>query len=156
MTTQNDPGHAAAVAGLPGDQLGWHLLRAHTVAHREWLKRLEPLEITQSQAATLRLVSSNKGISQSMLCSILAVDRASMAVAVDRLEARGLVERTAAAGDRRRQELTLTAAGAAVLKKVRATVARHEDELARAFAPGERDALVQLLRRIYEPPPGRP
>jgi DNA-binding MarR family transcriptional regulator len=67
---------------------------------------------------------------------------------VDKLEARGLVERRASSTDRRVNGLWLTDAGGALLRKLKRRVASHERRLARNLTERERAQLVELLHKI--------
>ena len=73
------------------------------------------------------------------------------------LQGRGLLDRQAAAGDKRSVELTLTAAGrtfvAAALPRFRA----HDKNLTQgSLTPAERAELMRLLHKVYAPPKSGP
>jgi MarR family 2-MHQ and catechol resistance regulon transcriptional repressor len=68
--------------------------------------------------------------------------------AVDRLEARGLVERAAHERDGRARVVTLTAAGRALIAKAFAAHARRMDATAAALTKAERKALLALLKKL--------
>ena len=61
----------------------------------------------------------------------------------------GLVERRAVENDRRSNALSLTAAGAALLRQAKRLVTSHERRLAGGLDPAERRRLVTLLGRIF-------
>lgn len=72
----------------------------------------------------------------------------SMTVAVDRLERRGLVERTSTKTDRRARIIRLTRRGSTLIRRV---FAEHVRDMERAFSclnKTERDALANLLRKL--------
>jgi DNA-binding MarR family transcriptional regulator len=112
------------------------------------------------QLFTLRLVAGEPGLSISELARRTLTDRTSAASMVERLLARGLVERRVGAADRRRIEIFVTPRGAAVLARApRAPTQRMLDGLA---AMGERDlrrlalglgALVRAMGIAGEPAP---
>jgi DNA-binding MarR family transcriptional regulator len=73
----------------------------------------------------------------------------------------GLVDRRPAAADRRRQELSLSAAGKAVLSSAESVLRARLGELVAHLPPQEVDALARLLPRLEAvlsgaPPPRRP
>ncbi len=76
----------------------------------------------------------------------------SITVAVDRLEAKGLVERRASGTDRRAKIVHLTKAGKELIARVYADHAADMERLASAsLTKAERDTLIRLLKKIgYE------
>ena len=94
--------------------------------HRHFVASVAELNLTQKQTATLWLISANPGVSQVSVAAALDMDRATMMAVTDRLEERGFVVRKRSTVDRRRQELYLTPAGRALLRKCKARIAEHE------------------------------
>lgn len=136
--------------------LGYRLRRAHGAVHRHYLAMLDGLKLTQKQAAVLWLVMSNPGVAQGAIGSALGMDRATMMVLVNRLEAKGLVRRLRSRVDARRRELQATAAGQRLLKQARQRIARHESQMQQLFSAAELRTLERLLGRLQEignPPP---
>jgi MarR family transcriptional regulator, organic hydroperoxide resistance regulator len=128
--------------------LGYRLRRAQGAMHRDFMAAIDELELTQKQTATLWLISANPGVSQVSVAAALGMDRATMMSITDRLEERGLVIRKRSTVDRRRQELYLTPAGIARLRKVRARIAQHETRVKALFKPGELTALLSALQKF--------
>ena len=81
------------------------------------------------------------------LAGVLSCDASNVTGLVDRMEARGLIERRAAPGDRRVKVLALTVTGA----RLRDEMLRHMtgDALPlSSLRPEERRALVKMLERL--------
>jgi MarR family transcriptional regulator, 2-MHQ and catechol-resistance regulon repressor len=72
----------------------------------------------------------------------------SITVAVDRLEDKGLVERRASTEDRRAKIVHLTPAGKKLIVRAYAEHAADMEQLASDLSPGERTALIKLLKKI--------
>jgi DNA-binding MarR family transcriptional regulator len=143
------PGRRKLALGVLDSLVGFHVRMAQAVIYRDFAASLAPLDITQKQFAALELIACNPGVSQIDLAETLGADRATMMALVDRLEARGWVERSVSAVDRRRQELRLTPAGHADLDRAKAMAAAHEERLLRSIPAAEREALVAALGRIH-------
>ena len=71
-----------------------------------------------------------------------------MSPSIDRLEKRGLVERTRTPNDRRFYALHLTPAGGDLLTRATERVERQENTMARALTPDERRAMIDMLQRV--------
>ena len=117
-----------AFAGL--DRLfGYRLRRAQGAVHRDYLATLAELKLTQKQTAVMWLVMANPGVAQGAIGGVLGMDRATIMALVNRLEARGLLQRRHSTVDARRRELHATAAGLRLMEQVRAyQSARRSDE----------------------------
>jgi DNA-binding MarR family transcriptional regulator len=96
----------------------------------------------------LILVELNPGVSQNELADALHLDSSKVAHLVGQLHGRGMVRKSPSPGDKRRQDLTLTPAGAALAEEIR----RRSDErtalLGDCLNPSERAQLVALLAKF--------
>jgi DNA-binding MarR family transcriptional regulator len=109
---------------------------------------LEPLGVDGRELAVLTVIGSGPPPSQLEAARRLGVDRTTMVGLIDGLEAQGLAARHPDARDRRRNVVTLTERGDAVLRAgVRAT-----DAVEAAFlgdlTPAEAATLRRLLQRL--------
>ena len=151
---RTSPGPASDTApaidhGILTGLVGFHLRQAQIAVFRDFVGSMRPLDITPGLFAVLVLVEANPGLKQSDLARAVHLDRSTVVSVIDNLERRNLLERRAAANDRRSNALRLTPSGAALLRRLKQRVARHEKRLACALDAGERATLVALLGRIF-------
>lgn len=132
------------------DILGFHIRLAHGAVYRHFTDTFSDLGLTQKQVSVLWLVHDHPGIAQTDLGRRLQMDRATVMAIINRLQDRELLVRGASTVDRRRQTLTLTAAGDAALAEARTAIAAHESWLKDRFSAAEVRTLVALLSRIHE------
>jgi len=78
------------------------------------------------------------------------IDRSDVTGALDELDAQGLVRRAVDPADRRRNIVSITAAGRRRLAVLDKIVAGVQDELLAALSAAERRQFVALLRRVGE------
>jgi DNA-binding MarR family transcriptional regulator len=83
------------------------------------------------------------------------IDAGAMTRLIDRLAAKGLVERLRSATDRRVVTLTLTPAGEAVAAHIPQVLAEVNNSYLRGFSRDEWQLLKQLLRRMLDSGPPR-
>jgi len=88
--------------------------------------------------------------SQASLGRHTGMDRSDVAAAVTELAGRGLAARAPDPGDRRRNVIKITPAGAAHLRRLDELLAGVQDELLAPLSPAERQQLIRLLNRILE------
>jgi DNA-binding MarR family transcriptional regulator len=141
--------------GLDG-LLGYRLRRAHGAAHRDYLATLGKARLTQKQAAVLWLVEANPGVAQGAIGAVLGMDRATMMVLVNRMEARGLIRRSRSRTDGRCRELHVTPVGLRLLARVRERVETHEQRMRKLFTAQEAETLHRLLARLQALDRARP
>ena len=124
----------------------WQLLVRFYFAQREYLPTSGgELDLSPTQCHVLHLLEPGRPVPMGQLAETLACHASNVTGLVDRLEARGLVQRRLGAEDRRVKELELTAAGS----RLRAHMLRRMTTGAR---PLSRLSLVQqrTLVRILE------
>jgi DNA-binding MarR family transcriptional regulator len=115
------------------------------------------LDVTMSQAKCLYIVSVRPGIGMSAMAQKLGVGPSAISGLADRLVEHGYLERHEDPDDRRHQQLTLTAAGAVVVDRIRELNAEHLRELLRGLDSLELEslergiaALAREARRIHD------
>jgi len=110
---------------------------------------LNSLGLSFAQAHALRMLDPDEPMPMSALAERLFCDASNVTGIVDRLEARGLVERRAYEGDRRVKALTLTQAGAEVRDRALAVMSEPPAAIA-ALPAADQRALRDILRRAVE------
>lgn len=110
------------------------------------LERLDELDLTFMQAHALRMLEPGEERTMGHLAGTIKCDPSNITGIADRLEARDLVERRSAAGDRRVKALALTPAGVALRERVLVLFAEPPPQI-RALAKADQLALRDILRR---------
>ena len=96
-----------------------------------------------------QMLEANPDLKQSELARATQLDRSTVVTVIDNLERRGLVERRVALHDRRSNAIRLTAAGTALLRKLKRQVSQHEKRLLENFSEAERASFIALLRKVF-------
>lgn len=126
----------------------WQLLmRFYFVQRRHLPDWAAQFGLSQVQCHVLHLIEPEQPVPMSRLADVLSCDASNVTGLVDRLEARGLLQRRPAPGDRRVKVLELTPAGA----RLRAEMLRHmtgQPLPLSSLTQDERRALVSLLERL--------
>ncbi len=110
---------------------------------------LGELGLTFSQAHALRLLDPELPLPMSSLAERLFCDASNVTGIADRLEARGLVERRSAEGDRRVKALTLTEDGVELRGRVLAIMSEPPAAIA-ALSAADQRTLRDVLKRAVE------
>jgi MarR family transcriptional regulator, organic hydroperoxide resistance regulator len=125
----------------------WELLFLVAKAkHGVLTARLAELDLTPVQAHALRRLDPQRPLAMSALAEALYCHASNVTGIVDRLESRGLVERTPGTDDRRVKTLVLTPEGAEVRGKVIDLLSEPPAALA-SLSPSDQRALRDILRR---------
>jgi len=111
---------------------------------------LAPLEISAAQYTIISVLAKRGVDSGAQLCKDLSYDAGAMTRMIDRLEAKGLVNRRRCPEDRRLMKLELTEAGLAALPKLRACSVRVLNRLLQGFSLAEARQLEGFMVRMLQ------
>lgn len=132
--------------GLPS----WLLNQAALAANRIVGDGLATVGAHRSHYAVLSALDEFGPASQAALGRRCGIDRSDMVALINALSRDGLVARRPDPADRRRNVVTITAAGRRRLRSLETVVARLQDALLDPLSAAERRQLVGLLRRVVE------
>lgn len=110
------------------------------------------LGLTMSEQATLVFIATadgaGAGLVQAHIADATSSSPSAMTARIDRLEARGLVERIPDPRDRRASLVRLTGAGGELVRRLLDTVDAAQAPLLDGFTEAEQEAFAELLRRV--------
>jgi DNA-binding MarR family transcriptional regulator len=136
------------------------MVEAYLAFWREDSRHIRSLKLTPSQFDVIATLGDTEGMTCSDLSAATLVTKGTLTGVLDRLEAKGLIERDAVKGDRRCVKIRLTAKGDALFRK---TFVAHASFLRpyfeRALTAKEAEALRTLLLRVrdsFKKPAKRP
>ena len=142
--------------GLPGHDIR----RLHQISVAIFMQETEAFGVTPVQYAALQAVGLQPGMDQRTLARTIGFDTSTIAGVIDRLEARGLMQRNASAQDRRVRLLTLTAAGVALLAALGPAMLQAQQRILSPLPEAERGEFMRMLavliagHRAVEDTPG--
>jgi MarR family transcriptional regulator for hemolysin len=94
--------------------------------------------------------------SQIELARMVGLDKTTMVVILDELEARGLAERRPSPRDRRARVIAVTEAGRAKVAEAQAIADRIRDEVLAVLGDDERETFLRALRTLVSDPLAAP
>ena len=125
----------------------WSLMHRLLMAHRSrFLAVAAELELAPAQLGALKSLEPGTPMPMSKLAGVLGCDNSNVTGIVDRLEARGLVERRSSERDRRVKMLVVTERGADLRRRLVERMSEPPAELA-ALSAAEQCALRDVMRR---------
>jgi MarR family transcriptional regulator, lower aerobic nicotinate degradation pathway regulator len=127
---------------------GYYIRRLQQIAVAIFLDESREFEITPVQYAALQAISDHPGIDQRTLARRIGFDTSTIGGVIDRLDARGLVLRSASDTDRRVRLLTLTAAGASLTRTVVPAMLRAQERILAPLPKTERAEFMRMLRTL--------
>lgn len=135
---------------VAGDSVGYLLHQVVTSMRRHIEQAMAAHELTAAQWLPLWKLARDGACTAQQLAREVDIDAGAATRLVDRLVAKGLVERQRAPGDRRVVMLQLTPAGQAVAAQVPRVLAEVNNTYLRGFSHDEWQQLKALLRRMLE------
>lgn len=112
--------------------------------------RLAPLDLNLTQASLLGYVNEFGATTQTHLADHLGIGRAAIGSVIDRLQARGLVERQPRPDDRRVWLVAITPAGAELAREIAEVDEVLRAELRHGIGREERQALAWVMTRLQQ------
>jgi MarR family transcriptional regulator, transcriptional regulator for hemolysin len=129
------------------DNLCWLLSRASYTLTTEITAALEDLGITPRAHAVL-MAAQTGDHSQTELARMVGLDKTTMVVTLDELEAAGLAERRPSSRDRRARVIAVTEAGRRKVAEAEEITDRIRADVLGALPEGEREAFMDALTRL--------
>jgi DNA-binding MarR family transcriptional regulator len=127
--------------------LCWLLSRASHGLTTEFTAALEELGISPRAHAVLTTAMCGEH-TQSDIARLVGLDKTTMVVTMDELEAAGLAERRPSGTDRRARVIAVTDAGKRKVKQADKVLDRVRNDVLSVLEPGERDVFLGALGRL--------
>ncbi len=129
-------------------QPGYAIRRLHQISVGVFLQETGELGVTPVQYAALQVVGNQPGIDQRTLARGIALDTSTTGGVIDRLEARGWLERRLSPQDRRARLLFLTPAGVQGLADAVPAMLRAQEQILAPLTPRQRAEFMRLLQLL--------
>src|ERR1043166_3628968 len=124
---------------------GYLFRRMQQIAVSIFVEECRAFDLTPVQYAALIAIHTHPGIDATRLSAVIAFDRSTLGNVIERLEAKRLIERKPSGEDKRVKRLSLTRAGAALLRDITAAVDRAQARMLQPLKPADRKTLMALL-----------
>lgn len=128
-----------------------HLFRRmQQIAVAIFMEECRAFDMTPVQYAALVGIRAHPGIDATRLSDVIAFDRSTLGSVIERLEAKGFVERKPGRDDKRVKLLHLTKAGATELRNVEPSVGNAQSRMLQALKPADRKTLLALMTQLVD------
>jgi DNA-binding MarR family transcriptional regulator len=127
--------------------LCWLLSTAAHSLTTEMTRAMEGLGVSPRGFSVLTTALSG-AYTQTELARMIGLDKTTMVVTLDELEAAGLAERRPAPADRRARVIAVTEAGERRVREAEEIAARTNEDVLGVLDPGEREAFLGALMRL--------
>ncbi len=124
--------------------------RVHQLAVALFTREVGDLALTPVQYSSLQTVCNQPGIDQKTLAMTIGYDTSTIGGVIDRLEARGLLQRTVSPSDRRARLITPTEQGLQTLQAVLPRMLKSQQLLLAPLKPAERKEFMRLMQVLID------
>jgi len=142
-------GGELAVPKAFADLIAYHLRLAQEASFQAIRQGAGKSDLKPGWYTILSILSDNPGLTPTELSRLCGRDRSTLSSTLKGLSARGFIARRHTPDDQRSYSVRLTAAGEAMLKKLR-VIARTHDARLDAIVGKDKPMLIAVLRRIAE------
>ncbi len=132
------------------DTPGHMVRRLHQIVVSMCADHWGELNLNTVQYGALLAIRRYPGIDQRSLALVIALDRSTTGTVVEALEKRGLIDRRVSARDRRNKELSLTAAGAELMRQAHPIAWEIQDRLLSPLNKRDRETFVRLMKTLVD------
>jgi MarR family transcriptional regulator, lower aerobic nicotinate degradation pathway regulator len=146
MPSKSAPVTMDAVYAKPG----YLFRRMQQIAVSIFVEECREFDLTPVQYAALVAIQTHPGIDATRLSAVIAFDRSTLGNVIERLEAKGHIERKPSLQDRRVKLLYLTKSGAAVLRDIIPSVDRAQARMLQPLKAPDRKILIALLSQLVD------
>ena len=129
---------------------GFLIRRLHQIHVALFFDECGAEDITPVQFSLLSALETLGASDQSAIGRMVALDRATVADVLERLELRRFISRKPSAADRRVRIVSLTALGRSLLRRVEGGAVRAHERTIEALPPSERRRFVRSLKRLAD------
>ncbi len=129
---------------------GHFIRRAQQIAVAIFMEECAGFDLTPVQYAALVAIRENPGIDATRLSALIAFDRSTLGVVLERLEARKLVKRYSSPDDKRIKLLKVSVVGGALVKRAEAAVVRAQERILAPLRLSDRNTLMELLGQLVD------
>lgn len=129
---------------------GYLFRRMQQIAVAIFVEECREFDLTPVQYAALIAIHAHPGIDATRLSAVIAFDRSTLGNVIERIEAKGLIERNPSSEDKRIKLLFLTKAGAALIGDIKPAVDRAQARMLQPLKPVDRKTLMALLTQLVD------
>jgi DNA-binding MarR family transcriptional regulator len=131
-------------------QPGHLIRRMQQIAVALFAAECEPLDLTPVQYASLAAIRDVPDLDATRLSSLVALDRATLAKVIERLEAKSWILRASSELDKRVKLLRITPKGRKILAAAEPRVRRCQRRILAPLAEADRENFMRMLEQMVE------
>ena len=139
----------ALAEGALQSLIGYRIAKARVATQALFARHIgSPFSLRPVEYSLLMLLHANEGLTPKQLSRALALPAPNLTILMDRMQARGLIERVRNQVDRRSQQALLTAQGAALAAQLAELTPSVEQDLGQHLSAAELAMLSELLDKV--------
>ncbi len=137
--------------GVLDTTLGFHVARASAVAYEAFEQHIgRAHDLRKIDFSLLMLLAEYERLAPKRLVTMLSLTAPKLSMVLDRMQARGLIERRPDLIDRRSVQVLLTADGLRMAKTLEPVARRMEKGLKKRLSAADHARLIELLRKLAD------
>ena len=129
--------------------IGYHLRVVSNAVSQSFARKLQASDVTVAEWVILReMYAGDEKTSPSIVAELTGLTRGAVSKLIDRLLHKGFVTRTESSGDRRYQEIRLTASAIKLVPKLARIADENDENFFSILTQSERNALIKTLIKL--------
>ena len=132
------------------DLIGYAMRRAQLKLFQNLIARLAAHDLRPAQFSAMAIIEQHPGLMQADLARALVIEPPQVVPLLNKLESRALAVRVRCKPDKRSYGIFLSKTGEILLKELKTIAAQSDKDATCALDNAEREALLCLLKKIYQ------
>ena len=132
------------------DLIGYAMRRAQLKLFQNLIGRLAAHDLRPAQFSAMAIIEQHPGLMQADLARALVIEPPQVVPLLNKLESRALAVRVGCKPDKRSYGIFLSKTGETLLKELKTIAAQSDKDATCALDNAEREALLWLLKKIYQ------
>lgn len=131
--------------------IGYHLRVVSNAVSQSFARKLLASDVTVAEWVILReMYAGDEKTSPSIVAELTGLTRGAVSKLIERLLHKGLVTRTESSGDRRYQEIKLTANAVKLVPKLASIADENDENFFSILSQSEKKSLMNTLMKLAE------
>lgn len=131
--------------------IGYHLRVVSNAVSQSFARKLLASDVTVAEWVILReMYAGDEKTSPSIVAELTGLTRGAVSKLIDRLLHKGFVTRTESSGDRRYQEIKLTARAIKLVPKLASIADENDENFFSILSQSEKKSLINTLMKLAE------
>ena len=130
------------------NSIAYKFIRGANSVNKTLNKKLSPYEIGIEQRATLEMIKFESNVNQTTIANLLGKDKTTISRSLNSLEKKELIKKSETQGDKRSNNIEITAKGEKILEDTIKEITSFRESLNDKLTKDEREMFFKIIDKL--------